>query len=97
MQTMESKIKKMAKRILKCRGLTRRRPWLQHLNRGLTGMWLHRMALRILQFTCSGKSAEIAVDQIRTISKKRLGRKLGALSESEAYALRRVIPEMYGD
>ncbi len=50
-----------------------------------------------IQVHCAGKQAEIAVDQIRTISKKRLGRKLGALSEQDAAALRRVIGEMYGD
>jgi mRNA interferase MazF len=43
------------------------------------------------------RSAEIAVDQIRTISKKRLGRKLGALSDKDASALRRLITEMYGE
>ena len=48
-----------------------------------------------IQIRCSGKPAEIAVDQIRTISKQRLGRKLGTLSESDASALRRVITEMY--
>jgi mRNA interferase MazF len=46
---------------------------------------------------CAGKPAEIAVDQIRTISKQRLGRKLDALSESDAAALRRTITEMYGE
>lgn len=50
-----------------------------------------------VQIACAGKPAEIAVDQIRTISKQRLGRKLGALSESEAAALRRTITEMYGE
>jgi len=50
-----------------------------------------------IQVRCDGKSAEIAVDQIRTISKKRLGRKLGALSEREAADLRRLITEMYGE
>ena len=43
------------------------------------------------------RGSEIAVDQIRTISKQRLGRKLGALSEREAAALRRTITEMYGE
>lgn len=43
------------------------------------------------------RSAEIAVDQIRTVSKTRLGKKLGALSESDARALRRLITEMYGE
>lgn len=50
-----------------------------------------------IQIRCAGKSAEIAVDQIRTISKQRLGRKLGALSEREAADLRRLITEMYGE
>lgn len=50
-----------------------------------------------VQITCAGKPAEIAVDQIRTISKQRLGRKLDALSENNAAALRRVITEMYGE
>jgi mRNA interferase MazF len=50
-----------------------------------------------IQIRCAGKPAEIAVDQIRTISKQRLGRKLGALSLGEASALRRVITEMYGE
>lgn len=50
-----------------------------------------------VQIRCEGKSAEIAVDQIRTISKQRLGRKLGKLSESDASSLRRVITEMYGE
>lgn len=50
-----------------------------------------------LQIRCAGNPAEIAVDQIRTISKQRLGRKVGTLSESDAAALRRVITEMYGE
>ena len=44
-----------------------------------------------------GRSAEIAVDQIRTVSKTRIGRKVGKLSDSEALALRRLITEMYGE
>jgi mRNA interferase MazF len=43
------------------------------------------------------RAAEIAVDQIRTISKSRLGARLGALSETDARALRRLITEMYGE
>jgi mRNA interferase MazF len=42
------------------------------------------------------RPAEIAVDQIRTISKTRFGRKIGALTEQEAGALRPLITEMYG-
>jgi mRNA interferase MazF len=54
--------------------------------------WRTRLGCRV-----GGQSAEIAVDQIRTISKARLGRKLGALSSDEARALRRLITEMYGE
>jgi len=49
-----------------------------------------------LQVACAGVPAEIAVDQIRTISRARLGKKIGSLSEDEAAALRRLITEMYG-
>jgi len=50
-----------------------------------------------LPVAAARQRAEIAVDQIRTISKSRLGRKLGSLSEDEARALRRLITEMYGE
>ncbi len=50
-----------------------------------------------LQVKLGGRTAEIAVDQIRTISKSRLGGRIGKLSESDASALRRVITEMYGE
>lgn len=50
-----------------------------------------------LQCVCAGKKAEIAVDQIRTISKERLGKKVGQLSTQEAAQLRRLITEMYGE
>jgi mRNA interferase MazF len=46
---------------------------------------------------CAGRPAEIAVDQIRAIGKARLGARIGALSEAEAAALRRLITEMYGE
>jgi mRNA interferase MazF len=36
------------------------------------------------------------VDQIRAISKQRLGRKIDALSAKAATTLRRLITEMYG-
>jgi mRNA interferase MazF len=49
------------------------------------------------QIKCAGKSAEIAVDQIRTISKSRLISKMDALSHKEAQELRRLISEMYGE
>jgi len=50
-----------------------------------------------VQIICAGKRAEIAVDQIRTISTSRLGKKLDALSDDEASTLRRTITEMYGE
>jgi mRNA interferase MazF len=50
-----------------------------------------------LQVRAAGQPGEIAVDQIRTISKERLGRKLGALTAEEAATLRRLITEMYGE
>lgn len=54
--------------------------------------WRTRLGCR-----AGGRNAEIAVDQIRTVSKARLGRKLGTLSSEEARALRRLITEMYGE
>ena len=54
--------------------------------------WRSRMPVR-----SAGRPAEIAVDQIRALSKSRLGRRTGALSEAEAAALRRLITEMYGE
>ena len=49
-----------------------------------------------LQVQCAEKEAEIAVDQIRAISKQRIGRLLDRLSAEEAAQLRRIITEMYG-
>lgn len=54
--------------------------------------WRTRLGVRVAR-----KHAEIAVDQIRTISKVRLGRKLGTLSAVDAGQLRRLITEMYGE
>lgn len=50
-----------------------------------------------IQLTCAGRPAEIAVDQIRTVSKERLGRKLDALDARTAARLRGLIAEMYGE
>jgi len=50
-----------------------------------------------LQAKTGRRNAEIAVDQIRTISKGRLGSRLGVLSKDEAGLLRRIITEMYGE
>ncbi len=50
-----------------------------------------------IQITCENILAEIAVDQIRTISKQRLKRKIDSLTTEEAKQLRKRITEMYGD
>ena len=50
-----------------------------------------------IQTACAGRKAEIAVDQIRTISKERLGRRLDELEPATAAQLRRTITEMYGE
>jgi len=49
-----------------------------------------------LQINCAGADAEIAVDQIRTISKVRLKNRIDVLAEDKAAQLRRIIIEMYG-
>jgi mRNA interferase MazF len=50
-----------------------------------------------LQIMCAGEHAEIAVDQIRTISRHRLQKKIDSLTKSEAAQVRRLITEMYGE
>jgi mRNA interferase MazF len=49
-----------------------------------------------LQIDCAGKAAEIAIDQIRTISQQRLKQKIDQLSDQSAAQLRQLIVEMYG-
>jgi len=49
-----------------------------------------------LQILCDNKKADIAVDQIRTISKRRLKNKIDQLSEVESVQLRKLITDMYG-
>lgn len=55
-------------------------------------LWRSRM-----QIECANKEAEIAVDQIRTISKQRLKQKIDNLSDAEAAQLRKLITSMYGE
>ena len=57
---------------------------------------LHRTWRSRIQIRCAGKNAEIAVDQIRTISKQRLRNKIDELSIDDASRLRDLITEMYG-
>ena len=54
--------------------------------------WRSRLTVRL-----GRRDAEIAVDQIRGVSKSRIGAKVGTLSEKDAGALRRLITEMYGE
>jgi len=53
--------------------------------------WRSRLAVR-----CAGKAAELAVEQIRTISTLRLVKKVGSLGPDHAARLRELIVEMYG-
>ena len=62
----------------------------------LTTTSLHPGWRSRIQTTCAGQEAEIAVDQIRSISKLRLIKRLDRLSAVTAAELRRVITEMYG-
>lgn len=50
-----------------------------------------------VQTPCAGQDAEIAVDQIRAVSKRRLRRQIDRLSPGKAAELRRVITQMYGE
>ena len=54
--------------------------------------WRCRLPVRL-----EGRPAEIAVDQIRAVSKTRLGSRIDALSDDEASSLRRLITEMFGE
>ena len=58
---------------------------------------LHPQWRSRLQIQCASKEAEVAVDQIRTISKQRLKKKIDKLSTEDAIQLRRIIVEMYGE
>lgn len=49
-----------------------------------------------LQVRCAGHKADVCAEQIRTVSKTRLGLRLGTLSKTEAVALRTLLSEMYG-
>ncbi len=57
---------------------------------------LHATWRSRIQTRCAGKAAEIAVDQIRTISTERLVKKVDLLAATDAARLRELIVEMYG-
>ena len=54
--------------------------------------WRTRLGIR-----CAGRPAEVAVDQIRTLSKARLGGLVGTLSSAAAAELRLLIQQMYAE
>ncbi|MEA3336615.1 MAG: type II toxin-antitoxin system PemK/MazF family toxin [Chloroflexota bacterium] len=58
---------------------------------------LHSAWRSRIQTTCQGEDAEIAVDQIRALSKLRLIKKLDRLSQTDIRLLRQLITEMYGE
>lgn len=58
---------------------------------------LHPQWRSRIQVTCAGRAAEIAVDQIRTISKQRIQQGIDRLGAPVAARLRRLITEMYGE
>ncbi len=58
---------------------------------------LHPQWRTRLLIKCANKNAEIAVDQIRTISKQRLQNKIDKLSDIKAPQLRKLITDMYGE
>lgn len=62
------------------------------LTRQLHPEWRSR-----IQVSCEGNPTEIAVDQIRTISKLRLIKKLDKLPQTAVALLRQLITEMYGE
>ena len=49
-----------------------------------------------LQVICKRKKADICVDQIRTVSKLRLVKKLDIVTHDKAHELRIILSELYG-
>jgi len=62
------------------------------LTTSLQPTWRTRAAVRV-----NRQAAEVAIDQIRAVSKSRLGGKVGSLTAREAAGVRRLITEMYGE
>lgn len=49
-----------------------------------------------IQTTINLQAGEIAIDQIRTIDKARIGKKIASLEPLEAEEIRHIITQMYG-
>jgi len=58
---------------------------------------LHPLWRSRIQIVCAKKKAEIAPDQIRTLSKQRLDKKIDQLTLAVAARLRHLITQMYGE
>ena len=58
---------------------------------------VHRAWRSRIQISVKGRDSEIAVDQIRAVSKKRLIEKIADINPAEALQLRLLISEMYGE
>ena len=54
------------------------------------------MNASLIRTEVAGQTAEIACDQIRTVSRARLSERMGHIGEDAAAAVRHVITEMYG-
>jgi mRNA interferase MazF len=74
------------------------------MNRNLDTIVVCRLTTKLharwrsrIPVTCARRKVEIAVDQIRAISKNRLVKRLDDLSTLDAARLRRLIVEMYGE
>lgn len=58
---------------------------------------LHPQWRTRLPLTCAGRKAEICADQIRVVSKSRIGQKVDRLTPAVTRALRGLLTEMYGE
>lgn len=48
-----------------------------------------------VQTVCAGRPAEVAVDQVRTVSKHRLGQRIDRLPDDAVARLRGIVVELY--
>ena len=62
------------------------------LTSGIHAEWRTHLTVK-----AGDRDADIMVEQIRAISKSRVGKRLGTLSTRDAALLRRVITELYGE
>ncbi len=58
---------------------------------------IHPLWRSRIQVSIKNKMSEIAVDKIRTLSQKRLLKKIATLTPDDALKLRLLITEMYGE